>query len=347
MVSQNNLVSIIIPVYNVSDYIERCIKSVMNQTYSDIECIIVDDATPDDSIEKCEQMIAAYDGPIQFSILHHQVNRGLSAARNTGTDAAIGEFIYYLDSDDNISEDCIEKLMKPVELDNSIDMVQGNHVMLWNGQQLVFYNRDSPISLQNKDVLEHCLKKHNIFGSAWNKLIRRSFLEEYHIYFKEGLVFEDLLWFFYVQKYTDKIYICKDVTYYYYERSNSIITSGNKIVHGNSYQTIYNDILLHLTSGKESKELNGYVLRFSKAYCEYCDLVPAFRDTYRLYQKNARKYGCWKVLACLCAIGVIRKLGIPKGVLRRINIIRWKFIEWYDCKILGHKDEGVNCNCML
>ena len=84
-------VSIIIPVYNVSAYIERCIKSVINQTYYDIECIIVDDATPDDSITKCEQMIAAYDVPIRFSILHHQQNRGLSAARNTGTEVATGE----------------------------------------------------------------------------------------------------------------------------------------------------------------------------------------------------------------------------------------------------------------
>lgn len=340
-------VTIIIPVYNVSEYIERCIKSVMNQTYSDIECIIVDDATPDDSIEKCESLIAEYKGPIKFSILHHQKNRGLSAARNTGTAAATGEYIYYLDSDDNISDDCVEKLMKPVELDNSIDMVQGNHVMLWNGQQLVFYNGDSPFLIHNKDVFDHCLKKHNIFGSAWNKLIRRSFLEEYQICFKEGVVFEDILWFFYIQKYIKTIYISKDITYYYYERSNSIITSGDKIVHGNSYQTIYHDILLHLTKGSERKELNGYVLRFSKAYCEYCDLVPAFKNTYRLYQKSARKYGCWKVLIYLSLIEIVRKLGNPKGLLRRINIIRWEIIEWYDYNILGHKDEGVNCNCML
>ena len=83
-------VSIIIPVFNVSEYIERCIKSVMNQTYSDIECLIVDDATLDDSIEKCERLIVEYKGPIKFSILHHQKNRGLSAARNTGTARQIG-----------------------------------------------------------------------------------------------------------------------------------------------------------------------------------------------------------------------------------------------------------------
>ena len=87
-------VSIIIPVYNVSAYIERCVRSVMRQTYSHIECILVDDATQDDSIGQCKQMIAVYQGPIQFLILSHQQNRGLSAARNTATDAATGEYVF-------------------------------------------------------------------------------------------------------------------------------------------------------------------------------------------------------------------------------------------------------------
>ena len=168
-------------------------------------------------------------------------------------------------------------------------MVQGNHMLLWQEKELEFYNGSSPITILNSDVFDHYMKKHNIYGSAWNKLIRRSFLEEHHVCFKEGIVFEDVLWFFYIQKYIKKIYISKDVTYYYYERSNSIITSGKKIGHGNSYQTIYNEILLHLTKGSENKELNGYILRFSKVYCEYYDMVPAFKDTYRLYQTKARR----------------------------------------------------------
>ena len=92
------LVSVIIPVYQVSDYIERCLNSVMSQTYKNIECVLVDDVTKDDSVEKCERLIESYHGSMQFKILHHEVNRGLSAARNTGTDAATGEYIYFLDS---------------------------------------------------------------------------------------------------------------------------------------------------------------------------------------------------------------------------------------------------------
>ena len=106
------LISIVIPVWEVSAYIARCLRSVMGQTYSRIECIIVDDASQDDSIAQCEQMIAKYRGPIRFSILHHSHNRGLSAARNTGTEAATGEYIYYLDSDDELPPDSIENLFR-------------------------------------------------------------------------------------------------------------------------------------------------------------------------------------------------------------------------------------------
>lgn len=122
--------SVIIPVYNISDYIERCIRSVQGQSYIDMECLIVDDATQDDSIVKCEKLINEYDGPIRFRIIHHEVNRGLSAARNTGTAAAIGEYIYYVDGDDEILPYCIEKLMTIAQEHPDAEMVHGNSVMI-------------------------------------------------------------------------------------------------------------------------------------------------------------------------------------------------------------------------
>ena len=119
------LVSIIVPVYNVSEYIERCIYSIISQTYSNIECIIVDDVTPDDSIEKCEKIISTYNGKIEFRIIRREENGGLSAARNTGTIASRGDYLFYIDSDDDISSDCIEKMVSFVSDDESIEMVQG------------------------------------------------------------------------------------------------------------------------------------------------------------------------------------------------------------------------------
>jgi len=94
-------VSIIIPLYNVKKYISDCLLSVARQTFrGKIECIIVDDCGTDNSVTLAEQFIAGYDGPIEFTMCHHNHNRGLSAARNTGIDVATGDYIYFLDSDD-------------------------------------------------------------------------------------------------------------------------------------------------------------------------------------------------------------------------------------------------------
>ena len=92
-------VSIIIPVYNVDSYIETCLQSVFNQTYQNIEVIIVDDCGTDHSMEIVEKVVSTYKGTFSIKILHHNLNSGLSAARNTGIKNATGEYIYFLDSD--------------------------------------------------------------------------------------------------------------------------------------------------------------------------------------------------------------------------------------------------------
>ena len=108
-------ISIIIPVYNVAEYITECVQSVMRQTYQgEIECILVDDCGSDGSIAIAEQLIAEYKGSISFRILHHDHNRGLSAARNTGLEASTGDYVYFLDSDDFIDANTIEVLYEAV-----------------------------------------------------------------------------------------------------------------------------------------------------------------------------------------------------------------------------------------
>lgn len=320
-------VSIIIPVYSVSAYIERSIKSVMNQTYSDIECIIVDDATPDDSILKCEQMIASYNGPIRFFILHHERNRGLSAARNTGTEAATGEYLYYLDSDDEMTPDCIETLLKPMIEDNTIEIIQGNHMDEKKGPPDQFYKGCSSLAVSgNQDVRKHYYKHHHICASAWNKLIKRSFVERNHLLFREGLLFEDRLWIFYVLKKLESTYICKDVTYYYHANPDSITSKIDVAAVGNSFCLLYDEILTHLTIGNECQELRGYVYGFCKPYCLYVKQVPALSDIFIVYQKQAIQYGCRDVGVVLFIVGIVNKFCSPIGVMEWLHTIRWKLV---------------------
>ena len=105
-------VSIIIPVYNVEAYIEDCIASVMAQDYEQLEVLIVDDCTPDQSISIVEKMISGYEGPHTYRIIRHAKNGGQSAARNSGISEAAGELIYFLDSDDYICEKAISNLVE-------------------------------------------------------------------------------------------------------------------------------------------------------------------------------------------------------------------------------------------
>ena len=324
-------VSIIVPVFNVSAYIERCIKSVMDQTYSDIECIIVDDATPDDSILKCEQMMASYDGPIKFSILHHDHNRGLSAARNTGTNAATVEYMYYLDSDDGITPNCIETLLKPMIEDDNIEIVQGNHILDKNGKEEFYFKGTSSINVScNYDAYLQYFKYHHIAAALWNKLMKRSFIDNHRLYCKEGIIYEDWLWIFYVLKYLEHICVCKDITYIYHVRPQSITTEKQGIALGNSFQFIIQDILNHLTPDREKFEICGYIYSFCKPYCLCLDEVPGLKETYDLYMKKAKQYNCWYVCVLLTFYKVACKTGIPMSILKKLHIIRWRLIELPD-----------------
>lgn len=120
-------ITVVMPVYNVSQYVVRCVQSVINQTYPATECIIVDDASTDDSLVQCQRLISSYKGSTKFSFVLHDSNRGLSAARNTGAYLAKADYIYYVDSDDELTSDCLEKLIAPCICDDSIEMVMGNY----------------------------------------------------------------------------------------------------------------------------------------------------------------------------------------------------------------------------
>ena len=198
------MISVIIPVYNVSDTIERCLQSVANQTIrsTPIECIIVDDCGNDDSITKVQHFIAAQSNSnISYRIVHHKNNRGLSAARNTGTSATSQQstWIYYLDSDDEMTPDALQTLLEE-GLNGEFDMVCGNTITIPNSTAEKW--RDlrrkkrlpRPITSNgkaNRFFFDVRYVKDWIPVNAWNKLIRTSFIKNNHISFCEGLIHED------------------------------------------------------------------------------------------------------------------------------------------------------------
>ena len=217
-------ISIIVPVYNVEQYIKESFDSIAAQTYKgEIECIFVDDCGQDNSVAVLEKLITDYHGAIKFSIVHHEHNKGLSGARNTGIRKASGDYLYFLDSDDSITSDCIEKLTALAEKYPGVDIVQGSTKSRMNWLQL---KRDQvpEFSKKFKWIRRTLLKRYVIPMTAWNKLVRRDFLLKHQLYFVEGMVHEDEIWNFMLAKYVHRIAFCYEPTYNYRENENGIMS---------------------------------------------------------------------------------------------------------------------------
>lgn len=223
-------VSIIIPVYNVEPYIKDCISSVMDQDYKNLEIIIVNDCTPDKSIIIASNLIANYRGPHIYKIISHKYNQGLSASRNTGIQEATGDFIYFLDSDDYISKNCISSLVNLYNKTHA-DIIIGNQIIIDN---LSNKKLNNPIKLKNSYQTFHSLKK--IFSSsefiemdcngvAWNKLINKNFILKNDLKFNVGILYEDDIWSYKVYCHNPTITISDIPTYFYRMRPNSIMNT--------------------------------------------------------------------------------------------------------------------------
>jgi len=217
-------VSIIIPVYNVAQYIKRCLYSVSMQTYKHIECIIVDDCGTDNSMSIIEDFITNLKRNIEFRIIRHLYNKGISESRNTGIHAATGEYIYFLDSDDAISFDCIETLVNIAQKFQDADFIAGNTI---KGSGMLMESNYVITSTQyysDKKELEYfILQKQN--RTAWNKLIKLSFILNKSILFPSNIIMEDHYWTWLLAKHTNAAVFTNIGTYFYYRTEKGITQS--------------------------------------------------------------------------------------------------------------------------
>ena len=177
--------SIIVPVYNVENQLYRCVDSLIHQTYADLEIILVDDGSTDSSGTMCDDL-ASKDSRIRVI---HQSNRGLSGARNSGLDIMTGEYVFFVDSDDYIAKDTIEKLYMLLQRHNADIMACGfSHVFDGNEPEEAFTS-NAPGVWNGHDSIIQMMRTNNICTVAWNKLYRSTLWE--NIRFPEGRVHED------------------------------------------------------------------------------------------------------------------------------------------------------------
>lgn len=214
MTSSN--ISIIIPIYKVETFIERCTTSLMEQTLREVEYIFVDDATPDSSIQILEEVIARYpERKEQIHIVHHDTNKGLPAARNTGLALATGEYISHCDSDDYVEPTLLEDLYNAAQAQNA-DIV-------WCDWYLTFAENERDMKQPSFDTPIDALKAMLCGGmkyNVWNKLVRRSLYTDNHIEFPAGYGMGEDMTMMMLFAHAKKVaYVPK--AYYHYIKTNT------------------------------------------------------------------------------------------------------------------------------
>lgn len=274
----SKLISIIVPVYNVEKYIEKCIQSIINQTYKNLEIILVDDGSKDKSGLICD----IYEKKDNRIKVIHKENGGLSDARNEGLKIASGDLIGFVDSDDYIDDDMFETLFNLIEESNSdISIVSFREFM--NGK-LIDIQDSGELDIYNKiQAIKELLLDKKIQSYAWNKLFKAELFE--NIKFPVGKNFEDIATTLLLFENAEKIVRLEEPKYNYLRRNDSIIGVKN-------YKTYYDyiDVIINkhkYLKGKyeEIDQYNDYNFVISMIWVytiilkyEIKDLEPKFDE---------------------------------------------------------------------
>lgn len=218
-------ISVIVPVYNVQEYIEQCIESILSQSMTDMEIIVIDDGSLDESINKVKKF---NDKRIKIICKN---NGGLSSARNVGIENASGEFIVFVDSDDYIVyEKAIEEMYQIAKEDNS-DIVVGNAVKYFNENKQSIFTRDKELfkrgCMNSSYFLIQFRMKYSMHSAVWLNMYKTNLIRDNNILFKEGFMHED-------EDFTPRVFLkSKKVSIYprefymYRAREGSIINTKN------------------------------------------------------------------------------------------------------------------------
>ena len=255
-------VSLVIPVFNVEKYIKESLYSALNQTFLSIEYVIVDDCGNDFSMSVIAEILKNHPRVNDVFIIKHEKNRGLSAARNTGLGFAHGDYVFFMDSDDELIPECIELHYNTIKNSNA-DFTVAN-IQLEGAKSMHIKNISVDIEYITP-LKSYILRMWNV--SACNKLYSRSFLTKYNLKFQEGLLHEDILWAYYNAMHARKISLVERPTYLYKIRSNSITTCKNEHKRIDSLLYTLNSIRSSWEQGMIPIEYARYYAKFLNFYC--------------------------------------------------------------------------------
>ena len=275
-------ISIIVPVYNVEKYISRCIESVLCQTFTNFELILVDDGSPDNSVSICEKYM---EKDARVSLIHKE-NGGLSSARNAGIDSAKGEYLLFVDGDDVIHPKTLEILYSNLK-DSNAQISIGNFCRFHNDSELSFQTGDENAQSSNSgiQVLEKLYDRNDAsrYVSACGKLIKRSFFE--NVRFPVGRLFEDEFTTYLLYYKAKKVLVVEMVLYYYYVNDEGITRNLTLQKYFDEYDAQWERILFY--KEKDLKEI------YRKALLAFLDsgqwTLVACRNKKEMFDENRGK----------------------------------------------------------
>lgn len=210
------MISVIVPVYNVEKYLERCVKSIAAQTYKDLEILLIDDGSTDKSGEMCDEFLQT-DSRIK---VFHKQNGGLSDARNYGIEHSAGEFISFVDSDDYIDEKMLETLHRLIT-ENDADLAVCSAMDVFEGKEVTQVKEIKEFNLNKVESYKYMLRGDGI-PSACNKLYKRQTVGD--VRFPVGKLYEDGFFTPQILKKVEKTAVTSKPMYYYFRRADSITT---------------------------------------------------------------------------------------------------------------------------
>ncbi len=213
------LVSVVVPVYNVAKYLERCTMSLTKQTYENIEILLIDDGSTDESSELCD-ILAKKEKRI---LVFHKANGGLSDARNYGLRKASGDYVIFVDSDDTMEEDGIQYLVSLIEKNHTL-MAIAPHYVVTDTKREKYGGEFADTVLTQEDALRRMLQEKGFTVSAWSKIYARGLFSD--IEFPKGKIYEDNGTIYKVIMKCDYIAYGNKAVYDYYVRNGSLTKSG-------------------------------------------------------------------------------------------------------------------------
>ena len=267
------LISIIIPVYNVEKYLSRCLNSVISQDYKNIEVILVDDGSTDNSLKICNNYCQRFN----FIKVFSKRNEGLSSARNYGIKQAEGSFLMFIDSDDYVSRTFCSAALNNQKKYNS-DIVIFDYNRVTTKSQTHSFNHKQGI-VNKKDAMQYLINN----SYAWNKLYRRKIFT--NIEYPIGKYYEDEFTTYKLFEKSRIISYVKNSSYNYVETGESIVSSKNSRIIADQFESVYTffDFLKKHYYSVYSKNLNTLIIKALR-YCTFCP--PSYNNLLFKKAKN-------------------------------------------------------------